>query len=125
MNIGVHIIFLIIVLSGICIGIAKLVKWLFSFQWWIYLIVFILFVGIIILVYLLKHNHSKKKALTNKTTIIEEDKKIEDNTSVTTIDKNRCPRCGALLVKRHGPFGDFYGCENYSVNGCRYTRKFK
>ena len=41
------------------------------------------------------------------------------------INKDHCPRCGELLVKRHGPYGDFYGCENYSNNNCTYTRKYK
>lgn len=30
-----------------------------------------------------------------------------------------CPKCGSALVKRHGKFGDFYGCSNYPA--CRYT----
>lgn len=30
-----------------------------------------------------------------------------------------CPKCGHALVKRHGKFGDFYGCANYPA--CRYT----
>lgn len=33
-----------------------------------------------------------------------------------------CPQCGGRLRKRNGKFGEFYGCENYSVSGCRYTR---
>ena len=44
---------------------------------------------------------------------------------IVTIDKDHCPRCGGLLVKRHGPYGNFYGCENFPINNCRYTRKFK
>lgn len=30
-----------------------------------------------------------------------------------------CPKCGSALVKRHGKFGDFYGCSHYPT--CRYT----
>ena len=33
-----------------------------------------------------------------------------------------CPLCGGHLVRRSGPYGDFFGCSNYKVNGCRYTR---
>lgn len=33
-----------------------------------------------------------------------------------------CPECGGKLVRKHGKNGDFIGCTNYSVNGCRYTR---
>ena len=40
-------------------------------------------------------------------------------------ERSYCPRCGALLVKLHGPYGDFYGCDNFAKNNCRYTRKFK
>lgn len=30
-----------------------------------------------------------------------------------------CPRCGSVLVRRHGKYGDFYGCSNFPT--CRYT----
>lgn len=33
-----------------------------------------------------------------------------------------CPLCGGRLVRRSGPYGDFFGCSNYKVNGCRYIR---
>lgn len=33
-----------------------------------------------------------------------------------------CPLCGGQLVHRSGPYGDFFGCSNYTVNGCRYIR---
>ena len=114
-------------LSFICIEIAKFIRWLFSFQWWIYLIAGILLIGIIILVFVVKHNYMKKKSVAP---IIEKDKDIIENADnlkeeVNIIDKNHCPRCGGLLVKRHGPYGNFYGCENFPINDCRYTRKFK
>jgi len=34
-----------------------------------------------------------------------------------------CPKCGAKLLKRHGRFGDFLGCENYSnkAKKCDYS----
>lgn len=32
----------------------------------------------------------------------------------------RCPRCGALLVKRISGFGEFWGCSRFP--DCRYTR---
>ena len=47
-----HWIVRIIVFLGllfICIEIAKFIKWLFSFQWWIYLIAGLILIGIIIL----------------------------------------------------------------------------
>lgn len=30
-----------------------------------------------------------------------------------------CPVCGSAMVKRHGKYGDFYGCSNYP--SCRHT----
>lgn len=33
-----------------------------------------------------------------------------------------CPLCGGRLVRRSGPYGDFFGCSNYRVSGCRYKR---
>lgn len=34
-----------------------------------------------------------------------------------------CPRCGGRLVKRSGPYGEFFGCSNYRTAGCTYKRK--
>ena len=119
---GVHWTIRVIVffgLSFVCIWIAKFIKWLFSFQWWIYLIAGLLLVGAIILTFVIRHKIMKKKAIQAK----EENDEITKETKA--IDKDHCPRCGGLLVKRHGHYGDFYGCENYSKNNCRYTRKFK
>ena len=92
-------------ISFICIEIAKFIKWLFRFQWWIYLIGGIVLIGIIILLFAITNNKTKEE--------------------IVTFDKDQCPRCGGLLVKRHGPYGNFYGCENFPINNCRYTRKFK
>ena len=43
-----------------------------------------------------------------------EEKRNPDKESV-----RRCPRCGALLIKRTGKFGPFLGCTGFP--GCRYT----
>lgn len=34
-----------------------------------------------------------------------------------------CPLCGGKLVKRSGPYGEFFGCSNYKMAGCTYKRK--
>ena len=36
-----------------------------------------------------------------------------------------CPLCGGRLVKRSGPYGEFFGCSNYRTNGCTYKRKIR
>ena len=36
-----------------------------------------------------------------------------------------CPLCGGKLLKKDGPYGEFFGCSNYKVNGCTYKRKIK
>lgn len=36
-----------------------------------------------------------------------------------------CPLCGGRLIKRHGPYGEFFGCSNYRTNGCTYKRKIR
>ena len=36
-----------------------------------------------------------------------------------------CPLCGGRLLKRSGPYGEFYGCSNYRNLGCKYIRKIK
>lgn len=120
-------------LTWLGVKIAQLIKWLFSFQWWVYVIVGVIFVGIIILIYYIKSRISKNttspaapiEAPKVETTVQEE--KEEPQVVVTTgkaDDRYYCPRCHCKLVKRHGPYGDFYGCESYGKTGCRYTRKF-
>lgn len=34
-----------------------------------------------------------------------------------------CPKCGGRLIKRNGPYGEFFGCSNYSTRQCTYKRK--
>lgn len=36
-----------------------------------------------------------------------------------------CPLCGGKLVKRSGPYGEFFGCTNYSTIKCTYKRKVR
>ena len=36
-----------------------------------------------------------------------------------------CPLCGGRLVKRSGPYGEFFGCSNYRTNGCNYKRRIR
>jgi DNA helicase-4 len=40
-------------------------------------------------------------------------------------EANTCPSCGGRLVKRKGPHSEFFGCSNYSTNGCKYTRQIQ
>ena len=43
--------------------------------------------------------------------------------------EKKCPFCNDYLVLRHGPYGDFYGCNSYKYKGnaykqeCNYTEK--
>ena len=121
-------------LTWLGVKIAQLIKWLFSFQWWVYVIAGVLFVGIIILIYYIKSRISENtassatpiedsKVETTVQTEEQEDSQVEITTSKTD-HRYYCPRCHSKLVKRHGPYGDFYGCESYGKTGCRYTRKF-
>lgn len=34
-----------------------------------------------------------------------------------------CPNCGGKLLKKTGPYGDFFGCSNYRITGCSYIKK--
>ncbi len=38
-------------------------------------------------------------------------------------ERFECPLCGGTIVKKSGPYGEFYGCSNYRTNGCTYKRK--
>ena len=119
-------------LTWLGVKIAQFIKWLFSFQWWVYVIAGVVFIGIIILIYYIKHRISQSKApqyvpaprpvvVTTK----ESEPEAKPEPQTTVIDNRYyCPRCHSKLVKRHGPYGDFYGCESYGKTGCRYTRKY-
>jgi uncharacterized protein involved in cysteine biosynthesis len=121
-------------LTWLGVKIAQLIKWLFSFQWWVYVIAGIVLVGIIILIYYIKSRMSENTASPAtsieppkvETTVQTEEKEEPQVVVTTNKTDNRyyCPRCHSRLVKRHGPYGDFYGCESFGKTGCRYTRKF-
>ncbi len=34
-----------------------------------------------------------------------------------------CPLCGGRLLKKTGPYGEFFGCSGYKISGCKYKRK--
>ncbi|MBR5137442.1 MAG: topoisomerase DNA-binding C4 zinc finger domain-containing protein [Clostridia bacterium] len=132
-----HWIIRVLVFAGLTwlgVKIAHLIKWLFSFQWWIYVITGVVFVGIIILIYYIKSRVSKNNTYSAPTieaskigTTAQSEEKEEPQVVMTinkADDRYYCPRCHSKLVKRHGPYGDFYGCESYGKTGCRYTRKF-
>ena len=38
-------------------------------------------------------------------------------------ERFECPLCGGKLVRKKGPYGEFYGCSNYRITGCRFIRK--
>lgn len=40
-------------------------------------------------------------------------------------EQYECPLCGGKLIKHSGPYGDFFGCSNYRINGCAYKRKIQ
>ena len=121
-------------LTWLGVKIAQLIKWLFSFQWWVYVIAGVVLIGIIILIYYIKSRISENTASPAtsieppkvETTVQTEEKEEPQVVVTTNKTDNRyyCPRCHSRLVKRHGPYGDFYGCESYGKTGCRYTRKF-
>lgn len=37
-------------------------------------------------------------------------------------ERFECPLCGGRLVKRSGPYGEFFGCSNYATTGCRFKK---
>ena len=118
-------------LTWISVKIAQFLKWLFGFQWWVYVIVSVVFIGIIILMYYIKHRISQSKAsqyvsAPSPLATTEESELEAKPETQTVVIENRyyCPRCRSKLVKRHGPYGDFFGCESFGKTGCRYTRKY-
>ena len=96
----------------------------------------VIVVTAIVLVYWFRYNYRLRKNVTlvdnekltqNNCTDVEKKENACANENaiqiVSTYSRYCCPRCNSKLVKRHGPYGDFYGCEAYAQTGCRYTRK--
>lgn len=40
-------------------------------------------------------------------------------------EKWECPLCGSKIIKKSGPYGDYYGCSSHEKTGCKYIRKYK
>ena len=117
-------------LTYILIKIVEFVTWIFSLQWWIYVITFIILVIVILCVYYIRYRMQKYKNTCREAKLeenLETKKDIEAEIAEETMivySRYNCPRCNAKLVKRHGLYGDFYGCEAYGQTGCKYTRKY-
>jgi len=47
-------------------------------------------------------------------------KEKKDGKEDTSTNINSCPKCGGVLNKRSGKYGDFMGCSNYPR--CKYTK---
>ena len=47
---------------------------------------------------------------------------IENEQDEIKRERWSCPWCGEQLRKINGPYGDFYGCSNYRITGCRYKK---
>lgn len=117
-------------LTYVGVKVAQFIRWLFSFQWWVYVITGVVFIGIVVFAYYIKHRISKNKAQQTirieeniHETVIQAEEK-EENKQPVIDNRYYCPRCHSKLAKRHGPYGDFYGCESHGKTGCRYTRKY-
>ena len=54
---------------------------------------------------------SKRQGVKNKSSAAGTEKKLV------------CPKCGADMVKRHGRYGEFYGCSMYTKTNCKGTIK--
>lgn len=124
-------------LTFLCVKIAQIITWLFIFKWWLYVIGIVIILATIILVYWLRYKYQSQKYKSiikneqqdfyNYHETNKKEKTVTNDRNILTeniYDKYHCPRCNAKLVKRHGPYGDFYGCEAYRQTGCRYTRKY-
>lgn len=110
-----------IILTWLFVKIFVFFTWLLSFEWWVYLVAAIVIILIVLIVFFIK---GKISSLKNKEQIKNINTQPINQQLIPQPKKECCPRCGGKLVKRHGPYGDFYGCENYSKSNCRYTRKF-
>ncbi len=117
-----------LLLTWITSKLFECIAWLFSFSWWVYLILFFALLILAITGYIVVHIVRNRKAGivecdTQQVQQTEITQQVNPSMPVVDNSKQYCPRCKSLLVKRHGPYGTFYGCSAYGNTGCRYTRK--
>lgn len=64
----------------------------------------------------MKLNIVDKEQRKQHVTYVKEVKTLNEEES-----KNKCPKCGGILVEREGKYGKFLGCSNYPK--CKYMQK--
>jgi len=50
-------------------------------------------------------------------------KKVNKELDTNSEDIDKCPKCGASLIKKNGKFGEFLGCSNYP--DCNFTKDIR
>ena len=104
-------------LSAALIAIVKFLAWFLSSIWWIITLVLIVLAIAIYITIVVLRERKKESSKSDAPQVSEEAK--ED---VSDGEKG-CPVCGGKLVLREGPYGTFWGCENFLKTGCRYKKK--
>lgn len=61
-----------------------------------------------------KELYSYLKDLSNK-------KKSKEDSIIVNNNIETCPKCGSILIKKSGKYGDFLGCSSYPI--CDYIKK--
>jgi amino acid permease len=131
---GVHWTIRVIIFVGLTwllVKIFQFIAWLISFPWWVYCVFVIVIAVTIFAIYYLKYTirkkHNKQNMMNPKDDVDEKPTLHETDIPLTVrsnihfeYNKDRCPRCGSKLLRRHGPYGDFIGCSSYPK--CNYTR---
>lgn len=113
-------------------GVYNFFTWLLSLAWWVYLIIALVMILIFVVISLVTHKYNARKYAFNRN-IEEKIGEVKQDNNNVHMQKEReffelrevCPRCGGKLLIRHGPYGEFWGCENYngtSKQSCKYTR---
>lgn len=62
-----------------------------------------------------------KKITKAELNVLEKNKNIQVGIKDKQKDKDVCPKCGSLLIKKEGKYGEFFGCSNYPQ--CKYIKK--
>lgn len=72
----------------------------------------------------MKKAASKKKAMLKPKTQANKPVEVEQQTRNQESIPS-CPECGAEMVRRSGPYGDFFGCTNFKSGACKATIKIE
>lgn len=72
-----------------------------------------------------KTTTTRKKTATKPKAGATKPVKADEQVEQTLENVPACPQCGAVMVRRNGPYGEFWGCSRFKSGECKTTIKIE